>query len=328
MLGKQVCSNLLIRNVMNTIELGNNLYLPTQESDEEENFVEEQETTVESFASDLVKTDLKATNSKCGVYDDEFKYTQLISGGNRIAAGTWPWLVAIFRKPSQTNNLDFTCTGNLLTNRVVLTAAHCFRTRLGTVLAEEILLVFGRHNIGDWTENAVISGVIEIVIHPDYLSNKKTNLFDADIAIVTTKKFIEYDSKIRPICLWTSAAGESPNILRKNGTLVGWGQPFENLESNIPRRINLPVVRNNRCFPNDSGIVKRRIFCAGTEKKGYAPCNGDSGTGFAIWKNGAWFLRGIVSAALGDPILNRCELNTYVIFTDVIHFRSWLANYI
>lgn len=321
LVGKQVCYNLLIRNVMNTIELGNNLYLPTQDPDEEEEFAEEQEIVADTFASDPGKTDLKATNSKCGV-DDEFKYTQMISGGNKIGHGSWPWLVAIFRKPAQTNNLDFTCTGNLLTNRVVLTAAHCFRiSRLGTVPAEEILLVFGRHNIGDWTENAVISGITQINIHPDYLSNKKTNLLDADIAIVTTKKFIEYDSKIRPICLWTSTAGESPNILRKNGTLIS-------NHGGSNKRLNLPVVRSQRCFPNDKDIWKRRIFCAGTEKIGNAPCNGDSGTGFAIWKNGAWYLRGIVSAALGDPILNRCELNTYVIFTDVIYFRSWLANFI
>lgn len=275
----------------------------------------------------------KVPNIKCGTYDDEFRYTTLVSaqdGAEKISAGTWPWLVAIFRKSIRAAKLDFKCTGNLITNRVVLTAARCFQadSKVKSIPAKEILLVFGRHDIDDWSETNVINSHIEkIIFHPDYLHEKPPNVFDGDVAILITKRTIQYSATIRPICLWPSSVTDGlSNIIGKNGTLVGWGQSFKSFDSNTPRRLNLPVVRNHNCFSNEKMIRKRRIFCAGVEKRGYAPCNGDSGSGFAIWRNDVWFLRGLVSAAVGDPILNRCELNTFTIFTDIAHYKNWIEN--
>lgn len=275
------------------------------------------------------KNRLHATNSQCGTYDEELKYTQLISGGEKITPGTWPWLVAIFRKDSRASNLVFQCTGSLISNHLVLTAAHCFKSdsKLNPISAKKIVLAFGRHDIRDWTEkNMVISDVDEIILHSDYLSNKKSTIFDADIALLITKDYITYTSMIKPICLWPTTVDDTYSVIGANGTLIGWGQPFENIDENVPRRLTLPIVNNQFCFPSErsTNANTRRVFCAGTEKRGYAPCNGDSGSGFAIYANGAWFLRGIVSAALGDPILNRCDLNTYAIFTDIVHFRNWI----
>lgn len=213
---------------------------------------------------------------------------------------------------------------------MVLTAAHCFKSdsRSKPIAANKIILTFGQHDIRDSTEKSVIqSGVEQIIVHPEYLSKKESKIFEADIAILITKNFIEFTSMIKPICLWPASVDSTHSLIGTNVTLVGWGQPFENEEKNVPRRLKLPVVRNGLCFPSDRSTKARRVICAGTEKQGNSPCSGDSGSALAIHANGAWFLRGIVSAALGDPILNRCDLNTYAIFTDIIHFRDWIDSH-
>lgn len=223
---------------------------------------------------------LHATNSQCGTYDEASKYTQLISGGDKISPGTWPWLVAIYRRDSKPSKLVFQCSGSLISNRLVLTAAHCFKsnTMLQSIAARKIVLAFGRHDTLNWEEeNMVISQVSEIIIHPDYLSKKDSTIFDADIAILKTKYFISYTAMIKPICLWPMSVDKNIRLVGSNGTLVGWGQASENTEKNIPRRLTLPVVPNKMCFPSERGSNAWRVFCAGTKKRGYAPCNGDSG---------------------------------------------------
>lgn len=363
--GIQVCRNHMIFFTISQIELQYTFYLPTVDSDEQQlddyesndSFPFNSNAPEPAISTGVIevpevimqradeindpkqkpnprwKNRLLATNSQCGTYDEELKYTQLISGGEKITAGTWPWLVAIFRKDSKASNLVFQCTGSLISNRLVVTAAHCFKfdAKLDPIAAKKIVLAFGRHDIRDWTEkNMMLSDVDEIILHPDYLSKRDSTIFDSDIAILITKDYITYTSMIKPICLWPTSVDSSFSVIGTNGTLVGWGQPYENIDENVPRRLTLPVVRNQKCFPSGRSIKSadsRRVFCAGTEKRGYAPCNGDSGSAFAIWANGAWFLRGIVSAALGDPILNQCDLNTYTIFTDITHFRGWIDSY-
>lgn len=360
----QVCRNHMIFYIVSKIVLQYTLFLPTEYSDEDQlsdefdksdlfpfhsnspepaitnsmleipkmivQRVDEQETKSPK-QNPRWKNRLQATNAQCGKYDEELKYTQLISGGEKITPGTWPWLVAIFRKESKASNLVFQCTGTLISNRLILTAAHCFKSdaKLDPISAKRIVLAFGRHDIRDWTEkNMLISDVDEIILHPDYLSKKDSTIFDADVAILVTKDHITYTSTIKPICLWPTSVDSTISIIGTNGTLVGWGQPYENIEENVPRKLTLPVVRNQRCFPSDNKPANaKRVFCAGSEKTGNSPCNGDSGSAFAIFANGAWFLRGVVSAALGDPILNRCELNTFVIFTDITHYRSWIDSH-
>lgn len=277
------------------------------------------------------KSPVKPTEVECGRIDDQFRLTHLISGGKRLPRGTWPWIVAIYVK--EANGITFKCTGNVLSNRIVLTAAHCIRlySRENQYAPKELLLAFGRYNLMNWSErDATLSDVEEIIVHPDYLKEGILNSYDADIALLVTKKFVDYGSMIKPVCLWPAESSNIENgrdIIGLTGTLVGWSQPSESSIENYLRKLNMQVVPKNVCFPStksrNRADPKRRVFCA-RATPGNGPCSGDSGSGFALAQNGAWYLRGIVSAAIGDPILNRCELNTYIIFSDIIKFRPWI----
>lgn len=314
-------------HAMTKIELEHTFYLPTvytqkaaPQTDKNSNLAMDRNVQIEWHGS----------NIQCGIFDDKLKPIPMVSmrGSSDIAAGTWPWLVGIFRKVHRANLVQ-RCTGSLITNRMVLTAAHCFKfdSKFGKISSKNILLVFGRFDLRDWTENdAINSNVKKIILHPDHMHTQEANFFDNDIAFVITERFIQFNTRIRPICLWPTTDKTPMNLIGNNGTVVSWGHPTDDSNENSPRRINLPIVENEKCFPNDK--IQRHIICAGTEEEGHTTCKGDSGSGFAIWMNGTWFLRGIVSGAISDSTLDRCGLETYIIFTDVARFQDWIGKLI
>ena len=83
-------------------------------------------------------------------------------------------------------------------------------------------------------------------------------------------------------------------------------------------------------------IVFRLIVrCAGNEGlslflilTGTSPCNGDSGGGMVFNRNGAWYLRGIVSLSVAKEGYNFCDPNHYAIFTDLSKFSDFIQLYL
>jgi len=60
---------------------------------------------------------------------------------------------------------------------------------------------------------------------------------------------------------------------------------------------------------------------------GMGPCNGDSGGGMYTLAEGTnkWYLRGVVSVSLQDQKTQSCDLENYVVFTDLSKFSNWIA---
>lgn len=254
-----------------------------------------------------------------------------------IGETTWPWLVAIYLKKVQ--GVDFQCTGTLITNKLVLTAAHCFWLNTKRNPAD-VLLVMGRYDLRNWTEeNAVLSDAHTIYVHPDFIHDGQR--FDADIAIVRPKETFAYTAWIRPLCLLppnhhhhhhmsTAAnAAEMPNV----ATLVGWRQSSDHRSNmkNLPRLIRMLVVSRTECVRRKSSlrqVTSDRSFCGARASGDHGPCKHDVGAALAVSRNGLWFLRGIFSVALANPSMNNCDLDRYVIFTDVTKFTPWISQFL
>ncbi|XP_031330602.1 serine protease gd-like [Photinus pyralis] len=258
-------------------------------------------------------------NVECGIAEDT---QSLVVHGKATSEGQYPWLVAMFHL--QENSMyKFRCGGNLITNSHVLTAAHCVRrqNKQETIPHEDITLVLGKHNIKTWATRSKIRAVREIYVHPDYRRPS-----DADIAIVAMDRPVEYTSKIRPVCLGGEVAA---SIAGKQGTVVGWGRDeFFNEYVPEPREVKMPVVSQEDCLRSDErflALTSTRTFCAGT-RNGTGACTGDSGGGFVVKQNGRWTLRGIVSSALQDSRTKSCDLNNYMVFSDVGSFNRWIQN--
>lgn len=250
----------------------------------------------------------------------------MVVGGNDISRGSWPWLVAIYI--SKASGLSFNCGGSLVSKKVVVTAAHCFKGSGKQYEANEVVIYLGRFNIMKWREEgSVLAEVESIFIHSDYRKNDMS--FDADLAVVITKVRVEYSEYIRPICLWEGST-DSNDIVGEDGTVVGWGRDGSgNIVTPEPKKISIPVVSDAQCLRSSDTFVyitSNRTFCAG-KRDGRGPCNGDSGSGMSMKKNGRWMLRGIVSAALADPIQNSCNLGEYIVFTDAAKFSNWIKSF-
>lgn len=269
---------------------------------------------------------LQTESEICGRPHNRFNFAPLILGGETISRGSWPWLVAIYlNKPA---GLSFNCGGSLVSSKVVVTAAHCFKTSERQYAASEVVLFLGRYNILNWNEDgSKVAQAEQIVIHNDYMLNE--NSFDADLAVVILSENVQFTEYIRPVCLWEGSTNvqELEGVM---GTVFGWGQDGSgNIVSSIPKKINIPIVSEAECLRSSDTyryITSNRTYCAG-RRDGTGPCKGDSGGGMTFMRNKKWMLRGIVSAALADPIVNICNLGEYVVFTDAAKFVTWIKSY-
>nr|CAH7732763.1 unnamed protein product [Callosobruchus chinensis] len=259
---------------------------------------------------------------------------QLVFHGGTVQKGAYPWLAALFWANSSavSYTVSYKCSATLVSHLHVVTAAHCVKRKNRgydeTLDAKDLLVKLGKLNIQEWTYSPgeKIIAPKSITVHPDYISSHS----DADIAVLELIERIEFTTSIRPICLW-SGPTNLEMVVGKLGTVVGWGMDENgNITTSEPRQVKLPVVSHENCLSSSAVFatqVTGRTFCAGF-RNGSGPCNGDSGSAFALQQNGRWMLRGIVSISVSEHNTRHCDLSNYVIFTDASKYVDWLLSFI
>ncbi|KAF2887652.1 hypothetical protein ILUMI_18521, partial [Ignelater luminosus] len=166
---------------------------------------------------------------------------------------------------------------------------HCIKGKAREVISQEVWMILGRDNLEEWS-NEDGSQTIQaksIRVHSDYVPNKS----DAD-----------------PACLWDGEKNVK-QIVGKKGTVAGWGRDESGkVYSREAKQFDLPVIGH---FVQDI-------------KNNTGPCNGDSGSGFLMRVNGRWTVRGVVSISLLNELDRSCDLEQYVVYTDVAQFIDWV----
>ncbi|KAG5875931.1 Serine protease gd, partial [Gonioctena quinquepunctata] len=250
----------------------------------------------------------------------------LIINGNEVPRGAYPWLAAIFGvRPT---GLNYMCSASLISDRHVVTAAHCVKKDHKMLRPSELLIIIGKLNIQKWVpaEGEIMIETESIHIHPDY----KDFTSDADVAVLTLSEKIQFTNFIRPLCLWGENS-ELEKIVGRQGTVVGWGKDENGiLMTAEPKQTQLPIVGQETCLRSSyqfQYITSNRTFCAGF-RNGSGPCNGDSGSGFILQQRGRWMLRGVVSMSISDNHSRTCDLSNYVVFTDASKFNDWFLSFI
>lgn len=181
-------------------------------------------------------------------------------------------------------------------------------------------LIVGAYNLSDQFEDGRISsGVKSYKVHRGW--NAFETKYHADIAIVELISEVTFNRYVKPICLSREDLTDF-----NTGSLAGWGH-FDDFRrvSDVPRKITVNVIADGQCFRDDPRLViasSEKMFCAG--KRGVAVCPGDSGSGLYVLKEGKFYLKGIVSSAVGD----QCTEGYLALYTDVVKYSEFIQEFV
>ncbi|GAB0098484.1 venom protease [Sergentomyia squamirostris] len=223
----------------------------------------------------------------CGVSTGQFPK---ISGGQPALPAEWPWMAALLtRGPNKAFG-----GGVLITDRHVLTAAHC----TDKLKPEDLFIRLGEYDFGIRDETRARDfKVSEIREHPDY----DPTTYESDIAIVKLKRPTLFNTYIWPICM--PPIGETWEGY--SAVVTGWGtQFFGGPQSDVLMEVSVPVWKHNDCVDAFTNRIDSTVMCAGGFDGGRDSCQGDSGSPLMVMlPNNRWVVIGIVSWGVrcGEP---------------------------
>uniref|UniRef100_A0A452SNR5 Prothrombin n=1 Tax=Ursus americanus TaxID=9643 RepID=A0A452SNR5_URSAM len=180
--------------------------------------------------------------------------------------GLAPWQVMLFRKSPQ----ELLCGASLISDRWVLTAAHCllYPPWDKNFTENDLLVRIGKHSRTRYERSIEkISMLEKIYIHPRY--NWRENL-DRDIALLRLKKPIAFSNYIHPVCL--PDKDTAVRLLRAGykGRVTGWGNLKEmwtssvtEVQPSVLQVVNLPIVERPVCKASTRIRITDNMFCAG-----------------------------------------------------------------
>nr|XP_017086993.2 chymotrypsin-like protease CTRL-1 [Drosophila bipectinata] len=198
------------------------------------------------------------------------------------------------------------CGGSLITNRFVLTAAHC-QSELKTyaTLGE----YFRGFDVG--LERKI---PVDLQIpHPDYNRDKHKN----DIALFRLSRPVEYTMHIRPICLPTNY--DALDVVR-NLNVTGWGRTSYNATTSSVL-MTATVLVHDRSTCRNLGNIDESQVCVGPADGN--PCNGDSGGPLTSLVN--FQGSGTVTVQIGLVSFGIWGCQSLSVHTHVYHYMAWIS---
>ncbi|XP_043217394.1 transmembrane protease serine 9-like [Amphibalanus amphitrite] len=264
-----------------------------------------------------------------------------VVGGKVVTYGTYPWQAQI-QVYSNAGHFEHHCGGVLISERLVLTAAHCLRPAL-----TRLQVKLGQHDRRDASEQFEQTFAVENALsHPGYGADPARGDAD-DIAVLKLRlrhgRPVVFSSHVQPLCL-----PRGPSPVGQECHISGWGKTDARLPdaassaadilhgASVPRPLapkssctnvvwckRPPIVSDSVCAAPElygSRFVAERMVCAGHLAGGADTCQGDSGGPLACpGADGRWQLSGIVSFGVGCG-----DLLKPGVYTRVSYYVPWI----
>lgn len=243
-------------------------------------------------------------NCRCGLPNREAR----LLGGEYLKTHEFPWL-AIIQVRGET-----AIPGTLINDRYILTSG----SQMIGLTPYDVKVTLGQFDrcFPDVTSQNV--SVSAILLHPDFSPGNRAY----DIALVRLNTPVQYEKRMRPICLSFPGHKYTGQV----ATVVGWTEaPLPDGETSAtcrPRKAGLPVLSYSDCVATafDPAYVSADKGCVGIIGTRSIVCNTDAGGPVMFrTRNGIYEVIGLLSDR------NDCsEAPSTALFTRISSHLDWI----
>jgi len=243
-----------------------------------------------------------------------------IIGGTPVSSPSdYPWQVALFTDKSDVYSSQY-CGGTILSDRWIVTAAHC-------IDKDEVIYIAAGIIDLDNSAAGEVAKVEEAFVHPQF----DPDTFDNDIALLVLETPLNL-SHCGSNCLAIDPVtpDNETTVLYENALAIitGWGNRNSSGPEDYPLILNVADVQIVPCTGTgyaDTSVypeypITNNMFCAGTPDYSRDTCQGDSGGPLVVFDTDSTpLLGGITSWGEG------CAIDNYPgVYTRVANYQNWI----